>query len=71
MKLRTSLRCIESIPDHRARIASVSASRSMRHPPASPSLTARNVMRVGCSTPFTLFFKLVGVGPSEDTRALK
>lgn len=36
MRLRTSLRCIESIltSDHRAWIASVSASRSMRHPPA-------------------------------------
>jgi hypothetical protein len=44
--LRTSLRCIESMStsDHRPRIASVSVPRSMRHPPAAPSTTAKNVI---------------------------
>lgn len=44
-RARAALLDVESTstPVHRAQMAAVSASRSMRHPPASPSTTTRNV----------------------------
>lgn len=54
-RLCTSPRRTDSIltPDHRARLVSVSASRSMRHPPVPPSTTARNVITRIYQTPVT------------------